>query len=901
MNTKNRKQSEFFDLKKDRIKAITPMMHQYLTIKRQNPDGLLFYRMGDFYELFFNDAIVAATALNITLTKRGKHLGEDIAMCGVPAHSHENYLSRLIKQGHNVVICEQTESPAEAKKRGGKSLVKREVVRTITPGTLIEETLLDRKQNNFLAALSEIKSKYALAWLDVSTGDLQTQSLIENSLAAALARVNPGELLISDVLLKNENLKSVLEPWKECLSILPVSRFDSVNGNRRLQDLYKVKTLDGYGSFSRAELSAGGALVDYVELTQQGRLPRISLPKQITEGSILEIDAATRRNLELTQTLAGERKGSLLSLVDQTFTGSGGRLFSKQLSAPLTDVRAINRRLDMVQFFYDNAKALDLLKGFLKQVPDIERALSRISLARSGPRDLMVIRDGLALSTKIQSCFVQDILPEGLRDVLADIGKHQDLVLVLTNALEVDLPLYARDGGFIAEGFSKAFDELRKLRDESRHLISGLQVDYINISNVQSLKIKHNNVLGYFVEVSLRNEEFMPVGRDGIFIRRQTMKNAVRYTTVELSDLEGKIASAADKLIAMELEIYDKLTNNVLTQVESIALVASALARLDVSAALASLAIEQGYNRPMIDESLNFEIYGGRHPVVEQTVSDDSDVGVSEGSTGRFVANDCNLSGASNIWLLTGPNMAGKSTFLRQNALIVVLTQMGSFVPADKVHLGVVDRLFSRVGAADDLARGRSTFMVEMVETAAILSQATERSFVILDEIGRGTATFDGLSIAWAVVEHLYEINKSRALFATHYHELTQLDNKLDGLTCHMMRVKEWDEGIIFLHEVISGAADQSYGIHVGQLAGLPASVIGRAKQVLVVLEEGNKPIDAALLAAHPPFFVAEPEASHQTKLVKSAVEIEFDSILPDELSPKEALELVYKLKSISK
>jgi DNA mismatch repair protein MutS len=415
------------------------------------------------------------------------------------------------------------------------------------------------------------------------------------------------------------------------------------------------------------------------------------------------------------------------------------------------------------------------------------------------------------------------------------------------------------------------------------------------------LKIKHNNVLGYFVEVSLRNEEFMPVGSGGVFIRRQTMKNAVRYTTVELSDLEGKIASAADKLIAMELEIYDKLTNNILSQVESIALAASALARIDVSAALASLAIEQGYNRPVIDDGLNFEIYGGRHPVVERTVADDSNLGVPGGSTGSFVANDCDLSGASNIWLLTGPNMAGKSTFLRQNALIVVLAQMGSFVPADKVHLGVVDRLFSRVGAADDLARGRSTFMVEMVETAAILSQATERSFVILDEIGRGTATFDGLSLAWAVVEHLYEINKSRALFATHYHELTHLDTKLDGLTCHMMRVKEWNESIIFLHEVTSGAADQSYGIHVGQLAGLPASVVGRARQVLASLEEGNKSIDATLLATQTPFIVVESKEGHQAKPVKSAVELEFDLISPDELSPKEALELIYKLKNFGK
>ena len=901
MNTKQQKSRGLAKLKEDPAKSVTPMMQQYLTIKRENPDGLLFYRMGDFYELFFKDAVIAAAALNITLTKRGKHLGEDIAMCGVPVHSHENYLSRLIKQGHKVVICEQTESPVEAKKRGAKSVVRREVVRTITAGTLTEETLLDQKQNNYLAALTEIQSKYALAWLDVSTGDLQTQPLFKNSIAAALARVSPGELLISDKLLNNGDIDNILEPWKECLSILPASKFDSANGNRRLQDLYKVKTLDAYGTFSRAELSAGGALIDYVELTQRGRLPRIAAPKQITEGAVLEIDAATRRNLELTQTLTGERKGSLLSLIDQTLTGAGGRLFLKQLSAPLTEVLSINRRLDMVQFFYDNHKALVVLKNYLIQIPDIERALSRISLARGGPRDLAVIRDGLSLSAEIQMCFQIHTLPEGIQNVLGDFGEHGDLVQLLTDALEIDLPIHIRDGGFIAKGFSQPFDDLRELRDESRHLIARLQVNYINVSGVQNLKIKHNNVIGYFVEVSLRNEKLMLASPNGIFIHRQTMKNAVRYTTVELSELEGKIASAADKLLAKELELYDRLANSVLSQAEEIALVASALARLDVTAALANLAIEQGYSRPLINEGLDFEIYNGRHPIVERAVLEENESDAAASAAVSFVANDCSLSGVGKIWLLTGPNMAGKSTFLRQNALIVVLAQMGSYVPAERVQLGVVDKLFSRVGAADDLARGRSTFMVEMVETAAILSQATKRSFVILDEIGRGTATFDGLSIAWAVVEYLYEINKSRALFATHYHELTQLETKLDGLSCHMMRVKEWDGNVIFLHEVAPGAADQSYGIHVGKLAGLPDSVVSRARQVLTSMGEGNKTTDAAFLTTDLPLFPVESDTKLKVKSEKSAVELELDKILPDELSPKEALEIIYKLKDIKK
>ena len=816
-------------------------------------------------------------------------------MCGVPVHSHETYLSRLIKKGFKVAVCEQMENPAEAKKRGAKSVVNRAVVRTITPGTLTEDTLLDSKRNNFLAALAEAQGSYGLAWLDMSTGDLQMQPLLENIVGAALARLDPGEVLISDKMAARADLADAFQPWLDCLSTLPASRFDSTNGDLRLQALFEVKTLDAYGPFSRAELSAGGALIDYVELTQQGQLPRIAPPKRLSEGAVMEIDAATRRNLELIQTLNGERKGSLLSIIDQTQTGAGGRLLAAHISAPLTDASVINQRLDMVQHFCDDPMTRGALGDLLKQVPDIERALSRLTLARGGPRDLAGIRDGLALTADIRAALEEVNLPDGIQEALDDFGAHGELVLNLAEALEPDLPLYARDGGFIAEGFAPGFDELRSLRDESRRLIAGLQDKYVQASGVANLKIKHNNVLGYFVEVSQRHAEAMPAGPEDIFIHRQTMKNAVRYNTVELGELEGRISSAADKALAMELELYEELVAKVTGRAEKIARAAQAVARLDVAASLAGLAIDQNYCRPQIDDSLAFDIVGGRHPVVEIALTKNPSL---EGS-GNFVANDCNLGAPSQLWLLTGPNMAGKSTFLRQNALITVLAQMGAYVPAERVHLGVVDRLFSRVGAADDLARGRSTFMVEMVETAAILSQATDRSFVILDEIGRGTATFDGLSIAWAVVEHLHEVNKSRALFATHYHELTNLASKLDGLTCHTMRVKEWKGSVVFLHEVAGGAADRSYGIHVGQLAGLPSAVVVRAEEVLAALEEGDQAGAVTRLADDLPLFAAGPKDRKSAGPEISALEQEMDAILPDELSPKEALELIYKLKKL--
>ncbi len=880
--------------KKTVDKGITPMMAQFMEVKAAHPDSLLFYRMGDFYEMFFDDAVKAAAALDITLTKRGKHNGEDIPMCGVPVHSHESYLSRLIRKGFRVAVCEQMENPAEAKKRGNKSVVKRGVTRVITQGTLTEDTLLDARKHNYLAAIAEAQGKLGLAWLDLSTGEFQLQPVSRPTLGAALARIDPGELLVSDRLIQAEDLFETFNDWAHILTPQPSSRFDSGNGSKRLEDLFKVKTLDAFGSFSRPELAAGGALVDYVELTQKGKAPRVNAPTRLTEGATMEIDAATRRNLELSMTLSGERQGSLLTSIDRTVTGAGARLLSAHLAAPLANPKAITYRLDMVTWFVETARIREIVHGYLRKCPDMERALSRIALGRGGPRDLKGIVQGLALTAQLREALGGETLPQGLTKAVEELGFHAELVDRLDRALAKELPLNARDGGFIAKGYAPPLDELLELRDESRQLIAKLQAHYSDETGVQGLKIKHNNVLGYFIEVSAKQADNMPTGDPSPFIHRQTLANQVRYSTVELGELEGKISRAADKALALELEMFNNLVDDVVAQGDPIAKAAGALAQIDVASALAELAVDLNYCRPQINDGFEIDIKNGRHPVVENALRQSQD--------GSFIPNDCSLGSEAYLWLLTGPNMAGKSTFLRQNALITILAQMGAYVPADQATIGVVDRLFSRVGAADDLARGRSTFMVEMVETAAILNQATERSLVILDEIGRGTATFDGLSIAWSVVEHLHEVNKCRGLFATHYHELTALTAKLDGLACHTMRVKEWQNEVIFLHEVAQGAADRSYGIHVAQLAGLPAAAIKRAEQILESLENDERQSTTTKITDDLPLFAAVIEQVQAPVTLPSGpspLAEAMKDINPDELTPREALDALYQLKGL--
>lgn len=870
----------------------SPLMAQYLTIKAAYPDCLLFYRMGDFYELFFDDAVQASRALDIALTKRGEHDGQPIPMCGVPVHAAEAYLSRLIRQGIKVGVCEQVEDPAEAKKRGSKSIVKRDVVRVVTPGTITEDSLLDARRNNYLAALAQSGGSdgvLALAWLDLSTGEFGLTETSQAGLAADLARVSPRELVLPEGLLARAEMRAIFEQVETALSPLPSARFDSQAGERRLKAALGVSALDAFGDFSRAEFCAAGALLDYVEITQCGKVPRLDPPVKQPPLSVMAIDPATRRNLELVETTSGNRDGALLSTIDETITGAGARLLAQRLQAPLTDVAAISARHDSVALLTDNTRLRDDIRAALSKAPDLARALSRLSLGRGGPRDLASLRDGLAQAGDLQQRLgAESNLPAELQQLRTDLGDHAVLVQALAEALAEELPLLQRDGNFVKPGYDAALDELRVLRDESRRHIAALQDKYAADTGIAGLKIRHNNVLGYYIEITPTHMSKM--GQQ--YIHRQTMANAVRYATPELGELEAKIAQAGDRAIKIELDIFDKLCSAVLGNAQVVTKAAQALAALDVAAALAQLAIQRRWTRPQIDDSLDFRITGGRHPVVEAALE-------RAGQGERFVANDSDLSDGQRLWLLTGPNMAGKSTFLRQNALIAVLAQMGSFVPATAAKLGVVDRLFSRVGAADDLARGRSTFMVEMVETAAILHQSGPRALVILDEIGRGTATFDGLSIAWAVVEYLHEKNRCRGLFATHYHELTALSEKLPQLSNHTLKVKEWDGDLVFLHEVGPGAADRSYGVQVAKLAGLPDAVLTRAAEVLHTLEKSGQTGSSAKLVDDLPLFSMAAPAKAAAVAAPSEVENALKKADIDALSPKQALDLLYQLKAL--
>jgi len=885
------------------IESATPMMAQYLEIKGAHDGYLLFYRMGDFYELFFDDAVKASAALDIALTRRGRHQGNDIPMCGVPVHAAEQYLEKLIRKGFRVAICEQIEDPAEAKRRGSKSVVGREVIRLVTPGTLTEESLLEARAPNLLAALGRAGGEFALATADMSTGDFSVSSLASTELAAELARLSPRELLVPESLLAEAEFTGLFRALGPALTPLPVRNFDSAQGERTLLALYRVASLDGFGGFGRAEFSAAGALVGYLELTQKGKLPKLKPLSRSSPETRMSIDAATRRNLELVETLSGERAGSLLGVIDRTLTSAGARELANRLSAPSKDVAEITSRQDAVALFVAEPGLRARARELLRRSPDIARALSRLALQRGSPRDLGALREGIRTARALRESLV--ILDDPLkpapgeaaiaRDALASgIAAASTLGERLEQLLVAEPPAHGRDGNFIAADAHAALDEARTLRDESRRFIASLESRYRVESAIPALRIRHNGVLGYFIELTPVNADKLAAGpAREMFRHRQTIGSAVRFSTDELSTLASRISEAADRALAIEHELFDSLTGEASRNSSALLAIAGAIATLDVASALAELAVSARHVRPKVDESLAFDILRGRHPVVEAALA--------QAGANPFVPNDCNLSpeGGGRIWLVTGPNMAGKSTFLRQNALIAILAQMGAFVPAESALIGVIDRLFSRVGAADDLARGRSTFMVEMVETAAILNRATERSFVILDEIGRGTATFDGLAIAWAAVEHLHAVNRSRALFATHYHEMTALAGRLDSLVCVTMRVSEWKDTIVFLHEVARGAADRSYGIHVAKLAGLPPAVIARAEAVLRALEEGREGHRPLVRIDDLPLFSALAPAKNSGNA--SAVEEHLATVSPDALTPRAALELVYELKALLK
>ncbi|QHL91767.1 DNA mismatch repair protein MutS [Sphingomonas changnyeongensis] len=852
------------------------MMAQYLRLKAEAGDCLLFYRMGDFFELFFDDARRAAAALDIALTARGEHDGQKVPMCGVPVHAAETYLARLIKAGFSVAIAEQTESPAEARARGSKALVERAIVRFVTAGTLTEDALLDARRANWLVALADAGGQTGLAAADISTGRFEIVELPPELLDAELAHYAAAELIAP-------------EGWpRGDVQPRPRADFDSVAGERRLCDLFGVATPDGLGGFGRAGLAAAGGLIAYLDHVGRGRLPFLQRPQQRMVAQHMLIDAATRDSLEIVQAQGGGRAGSLLDAVDRTVTGAGARLLAADLGAPLTDRGAIEARLDLVGLFHDPALRHDV-RATLRALPDLGRALGRLVAGRGGPRELAQLRDGLAEARRLRDRL--DRLPDPpalLAALLPALGGHAAFVDLLSRALVPSPPLDAAQGGYIAEGYDAALDALRGLGGEGRRAIAALEARFRDQTGIAALKIRHNAVLGYHIEVPARHADRLMAADSG-FTHRQTLAGVVRFNAPELHDQAQKVAHAGAHALAAEAAHLEELTAEALGRREPIAAAADALARLDVAAGLAERAVEGGWTRPALADRPVLEIGGGRHPVVEAAVA---------ATGGRFVANDCALGDESRLWLVTGPNMGGKSTFLRQNALIVLLAQAGSHVPAETARLGIVDRLFSRVGASDNLARGRSTFMVEMVETAAILAQATPNSFVILDEVGRGTSTYDGLAIAWAVVEAVHGLNRSRCLFATHYHELTRLAGSLESLSLHHVRAREWKGDLVLLHEVAPGPADRSYGLAVAKLAGLPPAVLARARDVLGRLEAGRARTGgiAAGLDDLPLFAAAPPEAPAADPLADA-----LDALDPDAMTPREALDALYALKRLAR
>ncbi len=892
--------TDFFSID---LSTLTPAMRQYVLIKREYIDYLIFYRMGDFYELFFDDAIVASKALDIALTSRTKD-GE-IPMCGVPFHAYESYMARLIHQGFKVAICEQTEDPKLAKERGPKSIVKRDVIRLVTAGTVTEETLLNAKTNNYLLCLAQQKNSLGAAWLDISTGEFFTQECVfdENRLPfevnSILAKLSPGEILLADSFLERSDLFQIFNRIREIITVLPKARFSSKSSLKKIKDFFDIQTPESFGNFTDTEITAIGVLLDYAEMTQCGKMPRITPPQKIMEGDYMEIDGATRQNLDLLCGSLGRRKDSLLFVIDRTITGFGCRKLTERLINPLVNMQEINKRLDAVEFFINQPNLRTKLRELLRNCDDIERTLSRLSSGRGGPRDLLSIAQTLMAVSEIKNIFgvfelnsKMEKLPQAIKEILAKFANHSHLTGKLFSALDDTkglLPTFAREGKFIRDGYSPALDNLRRLSTEGKSFVNELQQKYVQETGIDQLRIRDNNIIGNYIEVPNKFSDIMI--KNPLFIHRQSTINTLRFTTAELNELDTKIRSAAERAIAMEIELFEALVVDVMAEAKDLVKTANATGELDVSAALAELAIENNYCRPKVDESTGFEIIGGRHPIVESALK--------RSNSENFISNDCSLNAADNrIWLITGPNMAGKSTFLRQNAIIAVMAQMGSYVPAKSAHIGIVNKLFSRVGASDELARGYSTFMVEMLEKATILNRADEHSFVILDEIGRGTATFDGLSIAWAVVEHLHNKNRCRSLFATHYHELTNLSGKLDYLSLHCMKIKEFNNQVVFMHEVIDGASDRSYGIHVGKLAGLPETVVKRAEEVLAGLERSNQ--NRVIMGEDddlPLFSFAVKEEKRKNSEVEEVVA----AIDPDNLTAREALDTIYKLKDILK
>ncbi|NBC37051.1 DNA mismatch repair protein MutS [Novosphingobium sp. FSY-8] len=860
------------------------MMAQYLALKDKARDCLLFYRMGDFFELFFDDAKLAAQVLDIALTSRGEHAGAPIPMCGVPIHAAEGYLARLIKAGCRVAIAEQVETPEEAKKRGGsKALVTRDIVRFVTAGTLTEEALLEPRRANVLAAVCDVRGEVGIASVDISTGRMELECCPPALMAAALARLNASEVVAP-------------EGWEsapEQATPREAHEFSSEGGQARLCGIHGVATLDGFGAFSRPMLAAACGLIAYLDHVGRGKLPLLLPPVARAGDAHLAMDEATRQSLEILNASGGGRKGSLIEAVDRCVTGAGARLLADDLSAPLLDAGRIEARLALVGWLHDDALLREDMRALLKAMPDIGRALGRVVAGRGSPRDLGQIRDGLAGAARLADLlYARDDAPGLARDLVPSLVGHDGLIDLYARALVATPPTERGQGGFIAPGYDADLDHLRAIAKDARVAIAALEAQYRETTGIPALKIKHNGVLGYFIEVPAGRADAL-LAPDSGFTHRQTMAGAMRFNALALHEEASRIAEAGGRALAAEEAHFETLIAAAIGARNAIADTAAALARFDVAAGQATRAAEGGWCRPTITPRAELHIVGGRHPVVEAALEE----AARKGGGDRFVANDCQLTPFDRLWLLGGPNMGGKSTFLRQNALIVLLAQAGGYVPAQSATVGLVDRLFSRVGASDNLARGRSTFMVEMVETAAILQQATERSFVILDEVGRGTSTYDGLALAWAVAESVHGVNRCRCLFATHYHELARLADSCEALTLHHVRAREWKGDLVLLHEVTQGPAESSFGLAVARLAGVPQPVVARAKSVLARLEKGRAETGglAAGLGDLPLFagFDAAPEPAPAADPLREALA----GVDVDALTPRQALDLLYELK----
>ncbi len=866
----------------------TPAMAQWFAAKQAHPDALVFFRMGDFYELFFSDAEAAAAALDIALTQRGEHAGQPVPMCGVPQHAAEAYLARLIRRGFRVAVTEQMEDP---KTRIGKAPIRREVVRLVTPGTITEEALLEGGRANLLLALAQDRDGIGAAWLDVSTGLFETIAVPVPELASLLGRLEPAEILAPAALQLGE--------WADRRAP-DVAPPPPLAARRRLAETFGAASLDAFGSFSDAEAVAAALALDYVRSTQAGALPRLARPAPQGRAGLLAMDAATRASLELHRARDGGTLHTLFSTVQRTLTPAGARLLASWIAAPLTDTAMIAARQDAWGWLLSEHSAADSLRTALRTTPDMARALARLSVSRGGPRDLAALRDGLAAARAAvatlrpsdpQTGEVYGGLPPILQTAVTALEVDPSLEQGLGDALADPAPHRLEDGNAIRAGFDAELDAERALRDDSRRVLTQLQLDYAQRYGVASLKIRHHAQLGYVIEAPAVAVERL---RDRPELTlRQGMANGARFTTGELSDLDRRISEAGERAAARERVVFAKLVQIALAHADALAACADALALLDAAQSAAKLAESGTWCRPVVTDGDEFLIRSGRHPVVEAALAGHA----------AFVPNHCDLSPEQRVLLLTGPNMAGKSTFLRQNALIVVLAQAGLPAPAEAATIGVVDRLFSRVGAADDLARGRSTFMVEMTETAAILHQAGPRSLVVVDEIGRGTATLDGLAIAWAVLEALHSAIRCRTIFATHFHELAELVDRLPRLKPHTMRVKEWKGTVVFLHEVAAGAAGRSWGVHVAELAGVPAPVVRRAATLLASLEKHGGPLGAAgaKLTALPLFAAAPADelAEAPSVLEPDPVTVEVAALDPDRMSPREALDALYRLKAL--